>query len=65
MKHAKHVLPGNFLAMILIACFKVIIFSIISIIISILIIAILIIIIIVQDHKMISFGGVFGPSIIL
>ena len=23
MKHAKHVLPGNFLAMILIACFKV------------------------------------------
>ena len=29
MKHAKHVLPGNFLAMILIACFKVIIFSII------------------------------------
>ena len=31
MKHAKHVLPGNFLAMILIACFKVI--SIITIII--------------------------------
>ena len=43
MKHAKHVLPGNFLAMILIACFKVL--KIILLILLILIISFIIILI--------------------